>query len=150
LVDEAIPEVEAKVLVDAAEAGDKMLLHGANGTFGGIVAVDSGGHQLELDRFGMEERFEGFRTFVVESVELGSEARIHKASVDELEGAQEAFGHAIAERLHKDVVTVVVVNHHHIIVAVTGRSNKTTSLIAVDLASGLNHSSVDMMCASVQ
>jgi hypothetical protein len=45
----------------------------------------------------MEESFEDFGAFVVELVELGAEARIHKASVNELEGAQEAFCRAIAE-----------------------------------------------------
>jgi hypothetical protein len=40
---EAVPEVERKIAVGAAEAGDEVVLERADGAFGGVGTVDAGG-----------------------------------------------------------------------------------------------------------
>jgi hypothetical protein len=41
--------VQGKGLVDAAEAGDKVVLERADGPFGGVASVNSRGNKLEID-----------------------------------------------------------------------------------------------------
>ena len=65
LVEEAIPEVEREVRVNAAEAGDEVILEGANGAFRGIAAMDPRGGQLEVDVGIMEEALQNSGGFIV-------------------------------------------------------------------------------------
>ena len=57
LGEEFVPEGEGEVGVGAAEAGDKVVFEGADGAFGGVVAVDVWRSQLEVDVFRCREVF---------------------------------------------------------------------------------------------
>jgi hypothetical protein len=52
-----VPEVEQEVLVCAAEANNEGVLECADGTFGGIVAMDVGQDELEVYIFGAQKAF---------------------------------------------------------------------------------------------
>ena len=49
LWDQAVPEVEREVCVDAGHAGDEVVLEGADGAFCGVAAVHLWWCQLVLD-----------------------------------------------------------------------------------------------------
>ncbi len=55
---EFTPQVEWEVGVTAGKAGDEMVLQCAEGTFGGIVAVNSRGSELVVHLFVLHEFFE--------------------------------------------------------------------------------------------
>jgi hypothetical protein len=64
-----IPQVEREVFVNAAKASNEMILEGADGSFGGIAAVDSGWGKLKINNFFAEELFQRFRAFIVKPLE---------------------------------------------------------------------------------
>ena len=47
--DEAIPEMQGEVWVAATEAGEKVILVGLDGAFGGVGAMKVRRNELELD-----------------------------------------------------------------------------------------------------
>jgi hypothetical protein len=59
------------MLVDAAEAGIKMILERANRTFCGIAAVHARGNELEVNVLGRDELLERKGTFVFQAMKLG-------------------------------------------------------------------------------
>jgi len=69
LGEQAVPEMHREVLVRAAEAGDEVVLEGADGTFGGIAAMDMGRDQLKVNLLGSKEVLENCGGFVVETLE---------------------------------------------------------------------------------
>ena len=73
-----VPELEWKIGVGAAEAGDEMVLESANGALGGVAAMDAWGHELESDGLVAHVLLEEDGGFVVEAIELGA-----KTSSDE-------------------------------------------------------------------
>jgi hypothetical protein len=81
LGDKSIPEMKREVFVDTAEAGDEVVLEGADGTLGGVAAVDARRGKLEVDVLGTEELLEGLGAFVVKALEEGLEAGGTEAGV---------------------------------------------------------------------
>jgi hypothetical protein len=73
-----VPELEWKIGVGAAEAGDEMVLESANGALGGVAAMDAWGHELESNGLVAHVLLEEDGGFVVEAIELGA-----KTSSDE-------------------------------------------------------------------
>jgi hypothetical protein len=55
LGNKAIPQVEGKELVHAAETRDEMVFEGSDGAFGGVSTVDAGRRKLEVDVLLAEE-----------------------------------------------------------------------------------------------
>ena len=74
LWEEAVPEMKGEVAVGRAEAGDEMVLEGADGPLGGVPTVKVGRGELEVDfRF----RHKGLQCrgrFIVEPLESRFEA----------------------------------------------------------------------------
>ena len=60
--------MHGEVVVCAAEAGDKVVLEGADCSFCGVAAVHVGRYQLEIDLIFLVELFEGVGCFVIEPV----------------------------------------------------------------------------------
>jgi hypothetical protein len=57
LGEETIPQVEGEVFVNAAKAGDEVVLESADGTFGSIAAVHARRGELEVNVFITKELF---------------------------------------------------------------------------------------------
>ena len=53
----AVPEVEGEGAVGGAETGDEVIFEGANGSLGGVAAMDVGWDELEVDLLGSHEGF---------------------------------------------------------------------------------------------
>jgi hypothetical protein len=66
---QAIPEVERKGGVGAAEASNEMVFEGADGAFSGITTMNMGRCELEIDGVVGHEALESGRCFVVEALE---------------------------------------------------------------------------------
>jgi len=64
--------MKREVFVCAAEAGNEVVFERANGTFGGIASVYMRRDQLIINLFGSEVVLESSRSFIVETLELGS------------------------------------------------------------------------------
>jgi hypothetical protein len=60
--------VEGKVLVDAAEASNEVILKRANGAFRCVAAMDTRRGQLEVDALSLKEVLERGRAFIVEAL----------------------------------------------------------------------------------
>ena len=93
---EPIPKVQGKVLVDTAQAGNKMVLERADGAFGGIASVQSWRHKLEVNGFVPEKLFERGGALIVQAVQLGPQASGDKAGVQDLERRENAWASAAA------------------------------------------------------
>jgi hypothetical protein len=65
LWEKAVPQIERKVQVGAAEAGDMVVFEGSDGPFGGVTAKDARRGELEIKVFGAHELLEGEVGFVV-------------------------------------------------------------------------------------
>ena len=73
--DELVLEVDGKVGVHRAEAGNEMILIRADGSFGGIDTVIVGFYLLEVGTSGQDLAFERFGGSIVQDVlELGFQA----------------------------------------------------------------------------
>jgi hypothetical protein len=82
----AIPQVEGKVFVNAAEASDEVILESSDGAFSRVAAMSIGRHELVVDVFVFEELFEHRRAFVVEALELWAEASLAEFGVQSFVG----------------------------------------------------------------
>ena len=65
LGEEAIPKMQRKVGVGAAESGNEVVLERVDGAFGGVAAVDTRRGKLEIDILAAHELLEGRGCFVV-------------------------------------------------------------------------------------
>ena len=66
--------MQGKVFVDAAEAGNEVVLKGANGTFGSIAVMNAGWCKLEVNVLITKVLFEGLGAFVVQALQAWAEA----------------------------------------------------------------------------
>jgi hypothetical protein len=71
---ETAPEVEWKWWIGGAETCNEMVFEGADGSFGGVVAMNARGGQLEVYVGIVEKGFECCRGFVVKSLKTRFEA----------------------------------------------------------------------------
>jgi hypothetical protein len=53
-----VPEIERKVWMSAAEAGDEVVLEGLDGSFGPVATVEASGGELVFNSFVGHEVFE--------------------------------------------------------------------------------------------
>jgi hypothetical protein len=83
-----------------------------------------------------EEVFEGIRTLIVEQLELGSQIRCDKTSMQDLITGKDPKTCATAKRLIKDAAAVVVIKDKDEVVAAVEGNNKFSGLVGVDLACG--------------
>jgi hypothetical protein len=74
LRDEAIPQVEWKVFVEAAEGGDEVIFEGADHAIGSVATMGTGGNQLESDILVVHVFFEHGRALVVQALKSGMAA----------------------------------------------------------------------------
>jgi hypothetical protein len=70
LGDEATPQMERKVFVGAAEAGDEVFFERSDGPFGGVGAMDVWRNELKIDVFFEEVFLEEGRCLIVEKMDL--------------------------------------------------------------------------------
>ena len=70
-----MPQVEGKVGVGGADAGHKVVLVSLDGTFGDVGTVHALGSGLEADGFGIKKIYKSLAAFIVEAVQLGTQAR---------------------------------------------------------------------------
>ena len=71
LRNEAIPEMQRKMLIDAAESGDEVILESSNRAFGRVAAVDARRDELKIDVFIAKELLEGGGALVVKTLKFG-------------------------------------------------------------------------------
>jgi hypothetical protein len=65
LREQAIPQLERKVWVNAAKAGNKMVFEGSNGSFGSVAPVDVRRDELVVNVFLAHRMLECSRGFIV-------------------------------------------------------------------------------------
>ena len=74
LLEEFVPQLGWEVPVCGAEPGDKMILEGLDGTFGGVDSVFVGWNELPFDVLSAEVFGDGVGSFVVQDIELWLES----------------------------------------------------------------------------
>jgi len=74
LREEAIPQVNWKLFVGTAKAGNEMVFESENGTFCSIAMMDMGWDQLEIHMLSNHEILEGTRCFIIQVLKLGAES----------------------------------------------------------------------------
>lgn len=110
--------MECEVFVDAAQAGDEMLLERMNGAFRSVTTVNFWRHELIIDRFVDHELLEELGTFIVQLLQLvWAQTSGHKSSVDDLISCQDARASSTAEWFDEDAVAVVIIEHKDVVVA---------------------------------
>jgi hypothetical protein len=110
LWNESVPEVDRELFVDTAESSYEVFLTCSDGSFSGVIAMDSRGYQLEADVLLVHEGFERFGAFMVEALEFWLHSGF--ASMQSLVGIEDIFGGLVFEGLRKDAVTIVVIEYH--------------------------------------
>ena len=68
LWNEAVPEVNRKVGVGAAEPGNEMVFVGADGSFGGVAAMVIRRDKLEVNAFRSHVGFQDVRAFIIKAL----------------------------------------------------------------------------------
>ena len=97
-----------------------------------------------------EKCFEGCGTFIVEALEVRSEAGCDKACMDDFERVEDAGAGTIAHRFHEDTVAIAIVHDKNVIVAGTGSDKELARLIGMYLTSiWIKHSSIAMVRAVI-
>ena len=129
LRNEAIPEMQRKMLIDAAEAGDEMILESPNRAFGRVAAVDARRDKLESDRFVGEELFERRGTFIVETLESRAKTSTAEERMNSLVAGKDGSGTAILDGLGQNAVAIEIVHDDEVVVAGAGRGHEATGLI---------------------
>jgi hypothetical protein len=109
LREEAIPKVERKGRVGAAEASNEVVLEGANGLLCSVASMDMRWCELEIDGIVGHELLKSGGRFVVETLEEWAEATGGEEGVGTLVGSQDLSAGLALHRLDMDVVAVVVV-----------------------------------------
>jgi hypothetical protein len=104
-----IPQMQGKVLVDAAKTSDEMILEGADATFGCISVIHSRRYELEIDFLLMHKLLEDLGTFVVEALETRFQSGLSEMFVEGLVGAKDARSGSIFEWLGENRITIIVV-----------------------------------------
>ena len=125
-----VPEMEGKVWVAGAKAGNKMVFEGADSTFGCVAAMHVGRSELIVDALLLKKLLEDGGALVIES----GQARLKAGSLEAAEyvgvrcedgGSRSIFhGHGV------DGIAIVVVEDKNIFVAVAGRQLELASLVA--------------------
>ena len=68
---EAVPEVQGKVRVGAAQTGDEVVFEHADGVLGSIVLMNVGWGELKVNVAGVHELLQGDRSFIVQFCKRG-------------------------------------------------------------------------------
>jgi len=110
--------VEWEFGVKTTETGDKMILVGADGTFGGVASMASRGCKLEINIVGPHEGLEQFGTFVVQALELRTEACVAEFRVHGFVCNKEGLGSTCLEWFGKNVIAVIIIHNHQVVVAI--------------------------------
>ena len=87
--DEAVPEMQDKFGVAAAQAGNEVILVSLDCTFCGVGAVKVWGNELELDTGIAQKSFEAAGAFIVQHLVLGGKAAVGEVSVEDAQGYYE-------------------------------------------------------------
>jgi hypothetical protein len=93
------------------------------------------------------EGLEGCRGFVVETLELRTEAALGEKRMSALIGGQNLGAGLVLHEFDVDSVAVVIVKDEHVVVAGTGGSEKAARLVGVDLTGDPLVGNKDMVCA---
>jgi len=101
--------VQWKILVNAAEASDEMILERPDGSFSGVATVNAGWDELVVNTLIGHELFERIRTFVVEALEARAKASFAELGVHDLVGGEDGSAGSGLKWLSKDAITVVVI-----------------------------------------
>ena len=119
-----------EVGVGGAETGDEMVFENADGAFCLIASVGMWWYELVVNLVFREEIFEKVGCFVVEALQLWSEAALSEGGVNAFEGGEVVGGGTGLHGLCENHVAVVVVDDEDVVVAVAGRGDKASSLVA--------------------
>jgi len=109
LWDKAIPQVEGKMFVDTAKAGDEMVFERPDGAFGGIATMDARRGKLKVDVLVAEELFERLGALVVQALEAWVESGVKEGSMEARVPRQDAGAGTILDGLRDDRIAVKVV-----------------------------------------
>lgn len=134
----AVPEVQGEFFRNATKTGDEMIFKRANGTFGGVAAVDGWWRKLEVYIFGGKEVLEKAGGFIVQTLEPRTQSGFAESGVKSLKGGKNSGCLTVFERLYEDGVAVVVVEYHDIVIAGAGWAQELAGLVGVDLSQGLH------------
>ena len=105
-----------EVFVSGTEDGDEMFLEGMYGPFGGIATMIVWWDKLEVNVTESHELFHFIGSFVVQSLEFGSESTFDEAVGEFLVGAEELCAFSGFERFDQDDVGVIRVEDHDVLV----------------------------------
>ena len=127
LVKEGVPQIEGEIWVCAAQTSDKMVFECPDGPFRCVSSVNMRWHKLTLDVFFIEERFESFGCFVVESLKFGFESGLGKGvNCFATGGCRGCIGSGF-HGFRVNAVAVTVVDDKNAIVAFAGRDREASS-----------------------
>jgi len=103
--------VERKILVNTAQPCNEVIFERANSTLGGVATMGTWRDELIVDSFSGQEIFEGLRTFIIETLELGTKACPDQAGVYSRVGGENTFAGSTAHWFSQNTVAVVVVEN---------------------------------------
>ena len=138
LGEQAVPQMEGKGLVSAAEASDEMVLECPDGSFSRVAAMHAGWGQLEVNGLFMEEVFEYLGAFIIKAEQFGTEAMGCEEGMGSLMGCKDGASLAVGNGFGMDVVAIIAVENKHIVVALTRGEEEAACLVGEYLACGFN------------
>jgi hypothetical protein len=112
--------MEGEVLVNATQSSNKVIFEGLDGTFSGIVVMDSGQCKLGVNVFLAQKLFQGFSTFIVKALEVGLKAGGTQFGMEIFVASKDGGASTIFDGSGKNVVAVIVIANEQIIVAMAG------------------------------
>ena len=116
LGDETVPFLGWEVGVTRGESSAKVILEGANCTFGGVAAMGIWGDKLEVDIVFAEGVLHGARAFVAKDVESGSRTMLLEMFVARYPCFGDFQRLPVLQKLGVDGVCVVVVEDEYVLV----------------------------------
>jgi hypothetical protein len=101
--------VNGEIWICASQTGKKKILEGANGAFGRVILVNAGWNKLEVDVLLNDKIFEDGGAFVVEAMQLWTEAGSYQYVLDDLKCIEDFLRTFGWHSLRVDAVASVVI-----------------------------------------
>ena len=120
-----------EVGVTRGKSRTKVIIEGANRTFGGVATMGIWGEKLEVDIVFSEGVLNGAGSFVVEDMESGSRAVLLEMFVSHYPGFGDFQGLLVLQKLGVDGVGVVVVEDEYILVSAGREYREAACLVRV-------------------
>ena len=129
LVDEAIPEVEGEVGVDARETGNEVVFSRADRLLSRVGSVFVRRDELEVYFFELHERSESRGAFVVQKLNGWGQAAVNEGVIDGGERPRQFFVLTALHAFREDAICIMDVTRHDVFGTFAGRFGETAHLV---------------------